>query len=65
MVRNPEVPGYSQRGGKVFYVEVLEFGRIKIGGSWTLFTLRTTESKRYKSKIPCFKAGFLDKKQIA
>ena len=44
------VPGYSQRGGKVFYVEDLEFGRIKIGGSWTLFTLRTTESKRYKSK---------------
>ena len=44
------VPGYSQRGGKVFYVEDLEFGRIKIGGSWTLFTLRTPVSKRYKSK---------------
>jgi hypothetical protein len=51
------VSGYSQHDGKVFNVQDLEFGRIKIGGSWTLFTLRTTESKRYKSKILASRQG--------
>lgn len=48
---------YFQHGENVFYVEDPEFGLIKIKWSCTLFTLRTTESKRYKFKTFASRQG--------
>ena len=45
-----EVALHFHHGGNVFYVEDPEFGRIKIGWSCILFTLRTTGSKVQKFK---------------